>query len=129
MARLDKRGRQQRRATIRRLLGLTLVSNNLSLPKPEVSNIKAYDLKRPDSLGVVPDRFRAPYTAISIQRGTTVQVKGKVKLARPVKADEKRFHDTSIPRLTASAVVGHRLTKRKHRKVLSKTNWKGVYAR
>jgi hypothetical protein len=129
--RLEIPERHSRRAAVRAALGLTIVSINLAQPIPDGSDIKGSDA--PDKLrlktlgaGTVGG-FRYPNARLgSVANASVIQRFGSRKIVTKTPASCKRFYGMRDPQVTA--LVGHRLTKRKHRIVISKHTWKGQQA-
>ena len=129
--RLTKQERRARRAAIRAALGKTMVLANLSQPIPEVSDIRGSDAPgklrlKTLSAGTVGG-FRYPNAKLGSVANASVIVRfGSRKIVPKTPASKQRFHGMGDPSVTA--LVGHRLTKRKHRVVISKHTWKGKQA-
>lgn len=106
MARLTKRERQQRRAGVQRLTQRRTVALNLAgpyQPKP----IAMPSTSHPDALGAKASRFHYPFAKLGSDRlGTVTRV---------------------VATKQSTGIVGKRLTKRRHRKVINRFVWKGSY--
>jgi hypothetical protein len=101
--RIGKSEKRSHRATARSLHGLSRIDTNLKITHFEVSDITCTNLK-----GKGAEKFHYPYAKLGSE--------AKHKVSKAYIAPE-------------TAIVGHRLTLRKHRKVIARAEWKGAFAR